>query len=146
MGRFAIALLQAVLIVAVGALLFDVDWGDPLGAAALTLVFVLLSTGAGMLVGAVARTGDQASSIGPPIGIAFGMLGGCMWPLEIVGDAVRTIGHAVPHAWAMDAWIDLVFDGERIAAIAPELAVLAAWTVALLALASWRLSHALTRA
>ncbi|MDQ4070282.1 MAG: ABC transporter permease [Actinomycetota bacterium] len=146
LGRLLIALLQAALILAVGALLFDVDWGDPLGAAALTLVFVLLSTGAGMLMGALARTGDQASSIGPPIGIAFGMLGGCMWPLEVVGEGVRTIGHAVPHAWAMDAWVDLIFDGEGFGAILPELAVLSAWTVVLLTLASWRLSHVLTRA
>jgi ABC-2 type transport system permease protein len=146
LGRFALALLQAGLILAVGGLLFDVDWGDPPGAIALTLVFVLLSTGAGMLVGALARTGDQASSIGPPIGIAFGMLGGCMWPLEVVGDTVRTIGHAVPHAWAMDAWNDLIFDGEGLAAIAPELAVLLAWTVVVLMVASWRLSRALTRA
>ena len=60
LGRFAVALVQAVLILAVGALLFGVDWGDPLGAAALVVVFVLVATGAGMLVGAVARTGDQA--------------------------------------------------------------------------------------
>jgi ABC-2 type transport system permease protein len=146
LGRLAVALLQAVLILAVGALLFGVDWGDPIGAAALTLVFVLVSTGAGMLVGAVARTGDQAGSIGPPIGIAFGMLGGCMWPLEVVGHVMRSIGHAVPHAWAMDGWIDLILDGEGFGAILPELAVLSAWAVALLGLASWRLSRALTRA
>jgi ABC-2 type transport system permease protein len=146
LGRFALALLQAALILAVGGLLFDVDWGDPLGAITLTLVFVLLSTGAGMLVGAMARTGDQAGSIGPPIGIAFGMLGGCMWPLEVVGDTMRIVGHVVPHAWAMDGWTDLIFEGEGFGAIVPELAVLGAWALGLLVLASWRLSIALTRA
>jgi hypothetical protein len=31
----------------------------------------------------------RRSAIGPVVGIAFGMLGGCMWPLEIVPNTVR---------------------------------------------------------
>ena len=145
LGRFGVALLQAVLILGVGALLFGVDWGDPWGAAALVMVFVLVATGAGMLVGAVARTGDQAGAIGAPVGIALGMLGGCMWPLEVVGDAMRAVGHVVPHAWAMDAWSDLIFDRQGLGGIAAELGVLTVWAMALMAVATWRLHAALTR-
>lgn len=144
LGRFAVALLQAVLILLVGALMFDVDWGDPLAAGALVLVFVLVGTGAAMLVGTLFRTGDQASSVGPPIGIAFGMLGGCMWPLEVVGDTMRAVGHVVPHAWAMDAWAELIFDREGFGAIAPELGVLAVWATALLLVAAARLNRSIT--
>ena len=145
LGRFGIALFQAVLILAVGALVFGVEWGDPLGAAALVVVFVLVATGAGMLVGAVARTGEQAGAVGAPVAIALGMLGGCMWPLEVVGDVMRAVGHLVPHAWAMDAWRDLIFDRQGLSGIATELDVLTAWAVALLAVATWRLHGALTR-
>ena len=145
LGRFGVALFQAILILAVGALVFAVEWGDPLGAAALVVVFVLVSTGAGMLVGAIARTGEQAGAIGAPVGIALGMLGGCMWPLEVVGEAMRAVGHLVPHAWAMDAWSDLIFDRQGLGGITTELAVLTAWAVALLAVATWRLHAALTR-
>ena len=146
LGRFAVALVQALLILGVGALLFGVEWGEPGAAAALVVAFVLVSTGAGMLVGAVARTGDQAGAVGAPVGIALGMLGGCMWPLEVVGDTMRAVGHVVPHAWAMDAWQDLVFDRAGLAAVAPELGVLAAWAAALLVVAAWRLHRALTAA
>ncbi|MET9315780.1 ABC transporter permease [Kribbella sp. NPDC003505] len=130
------ALLQSVLIVAVGALLFGVSWGNPAAAVALIGTWALVGTGAGMLSGALFKTPDQASAIGPVIGIAFAMLGGCMWPLEIVPNAVRTLGHVTPHAWAVDAWITVLSRNGGVADIAGNLAVLAAFAVAMLGLAS----------
>src|SRR5690349_16918958 len=79
-GAFAIAMTQSLLIIAVGAFVFGVHWGDAVGAAALVIVWALVGTGAGMLSGSLFRTPEQATSIGPALGIALGMLGGCMWP------------------------------------------------------------------
>ncbi len=139
LGRFAIAFTQAVLIYAAGAVIFGVDWGDPLAAGALILAFVLVGTAVGMLFGTVFRTAEQAGSVGPPVGIALGMLGGCMWPLEVVGDGMRAFGHLFPHAWAMDAWIQVTAYGGGVASILPELGVLLAYTGVLLPVAVWRL-------
>jgi len=96
-----------------------------------------------VLVGSLLRTADQATSIGPPVGIALGMLGGCMWPLAIVPEPMRVVGHLFPHAWAMDAFIDLISRGAGLAGIVRQLAVLAAFAAALLALATWRLRRTL---
>lgn len=139
----AFAVLQSALIVVVGALVFGVDWGDPAAATVLVLLWALVGTGAGMLSGTVFRTEEQATSIGPPVGVAFGMLGGCMWPLEIVPPVMQTIGHLTPHAWAVDAWIELLSRGGGIAQIGTELAVLTGFAVGMLALASLRLQHRL---
>jgi ABC-2 type transport system permease protein len=68
-----------------------------------------------------------------------------MWPPEVVGDAMRTVGHLVPHAWAMDGWNDLIFERRGLAGIGAELGVLTVWAVALLAVATWRLHRALTK-
>ena len=95
---------------AVGALVFGVPWGDPVAAAALVLMFAVVATAVGLLVGTVARDTDQASAIGTPVAIALGMLGGCMWPLSLVPPVMRTIGHVAPQAWAMDGWTTLIFD------------------------------------
>lgn len=84
-----LALGQALLIVVVGAVMFGVSWGNPLAAAALIGMWALVGTGAGMVSGTLFRTPEQATAIGPAVGIAFGMLGGCMWPLEIVPQSVR---------------------------------------------------------
>ena len=73
--RLIVALLQAGLIVVVGALLFGVDWGDPLAVAAIVLLFSLASTGAAILLGSLARTPEQVTGLAPPLGIGLGMLG-----------------------------------------------------------------------
>jgi len=134
---------QAVLIVVVGAVMFGVSWGNPLAAAALIGMWTLVGTGAGMVSGTLFRTPEQASAIGPAVGIAFGMLGGCMWPLEIVPRSVNMIGHATPHAWAGDAWVTLVSRGGGLVDIAGYLAILAGYAVALFAFASYRLRRSL---
>ncbi len=138
-----LALLQSILIVAVGATVFGVDWGSPPAAAALVAVWALVGTGAGMLSGTLFRTPEQASSIGPPLGIAMGMLGGCMWPLEIVGSAMRTIGHVFPHAWAVDAWVTVLSKGGGLSDVARNVAILAGYAAVLLVLATRRLNRML---
>jgi ABC-2 type transport system permease protein len=143
LAKFAFALVQGGLILAVG-LLFDVDWGDPVAVVLLTVVFAVVSTAVGLLVGATARSADTAQSIAVPVAIGMAMLGGCMWPLDLVPPVMRVIGHAVPHAWAMDGWTDLVLDGEGLGAVAVELVVLSGYAAVLLALAAWRLRVALT--
>ncbi|MFD8496374.1 ABC transporter permease [Amycolatopsis sp. NPDC059657] len=140
---FGLALLQSALIVTCGALLFGVSWGDPLAAIALTATWALVGTGAGMLSGTLFRTPEQVSAIGPAIGIAFGMLGGCMWPLEIVTGVVRSLGHFTPHAWAVDAWTTLLSRGGTLVSILVPLGVLGGFALVLLGFASWRLRRSL---
>jgi ABC-2 type transport system permease protein len=138
-----LAILQAVLIVVVGAVLFGVSWGNPLAAIALVGMWALVGTGAGLVSGTLFRTAEQASAIGPAVGIAFGMLGGCMWPLEIVPRSVNLAGHLTPHAWAVDAWVTVLSRGGGLAEIAGYLAILAGYAVVLLTIASMRLQHSL---
>jgi ABC-2 type transport system permease protein len=139
----ALALIQALLIVVVGAVMFGVSWGDPVAAAALVGMWALVGTGAGMVSGSLFRTPEQASAIGPAVGIAFGMLGGCMWPLEIVPESVRLVGHATPHAWAVDAWVTLLSRGGGLVDIAGYLAILAGYAAVLLTFATMRLRRSL---
>jgi ABC-2 type transport system permease protein len=143
LSRFAVAILQGLIIFGVGWLVFGVDWGDPEAALLLVTVFALVGTGVGMLLGAVLGNAEQATSIGPPVGIALGMLGGCMWPLAIVPEPMRVVGHLFPQAWAMDAFIALIAKDAGLAGITRQLAVLAAFAAALLVLATWRLRKAL---
>ena len=140
---FSIALLQSLLIVFVGGVLFGVHWGDPLAASVLVITWALVGTGAGMLAGTLFKTPEQSTSIAPTVGIVLGMLGGCMWPLAIVGATMRTLGHVAPHAWAVDAWTALLSRGGTISSIRTDLFVLAGFAVVLLTIATRRLQRAL---
>ncbi|MGW5470054.1 ABC transporter permease [Streptomyces chartreusis] len=143
-AHLLLAVLQSLLIVGIGALAFDVEWGDPLAAGALVTVWALVGTGAGVLAGALFRTPEQVHAIGPALGIGMGMLGGCMWPLAVVPGWLRNAGHTVPQAWAVDAWTTLLSRDGNLASILRDLGVLAAFATALLTLASLSLRHRLT--
>lgn len=144
-SRFIMALIQAALILVIGALLFKVSWGQPAAVIALVVVYALVGTGAGLLVGSVARNPEQTMAVGIPVAIALGMLGGCMWPLDVVPAPLRAIGHLTPQAWAMDGFVGLIYDGKGLLGIVPELAVLALYAVVLLTIATVLLRRTLTR-
>ena len=74
LNLLVLSLVQAGLIVAVGSLAFGVSWGDPLGAIVLISVWALVGSGVGMLAGTLFRTPEQASILGPTLGIILGML------------------------------------------------------------------------
>lgn len=144
LASLAVALLQSALIVGVGAVFFGVSWGDPFAAAVLVVTWALVGTGAGVLSGTLFRTPEQASAIGPAIGIAFGMLGGCMWPLEIVSPVMQHVGHLAPQAWAVDAWTALLSRNGDVVTIVRPLTVLGAIAAGLLLLATIRLRRAVS--
>jgi len=127
----------------VSALLFGVDWGDPLAASALVIAFALVSTGAAMLFGAVLANEQQAGAL-TPLGLGLAALGGCMVPLEIFSPTMQTIAHFTPHAWAVEGFTELIRSDAGIVDIAPQIGVLLGFAAVLLALASWRLRKAIT--
>jgi ABC-2 type transport system permease protein len=144
LGRFGVALFQGLFIVAATALAFGVDWGDPLGAAAIVVAFSLVSAGVAMLIGAISTNAEQASSIGVFAGLGIAALGGSMMPPEIFPPIMDTISRLIPHRWAIDGFRELIAGG-TIATIVPQLGVLLGAAVVLLGLATWRLRVALTR-
>jgi len=138
-GRFTIAMLQGLYILALGLLVFRVSFGNPLAASVLVVMFALVATAFAMLAGTVLRTPEQAGSIGPIAGIAMGMLSGCMWPRLIMPPFMQHLGLLFPQAWAMDGFVKLIALHGTLRDIVPQLAVLAAFVVVLLPLATWRL-------
>jgi ABC-2 type transport system permease protein len=139
LGYFLLALAQGLVIVVLGMTVFGVSFGDPVAAIALALLFVLVATTFAVLGGTIFRTPEQAGSIAAPIGIAMGMLSGCMWPRVVMPEAMQRIGQFFPHSWAMDGFIKLIARNGTFVDILPELAVLAAFVIALFPIAAWRL-------
>jgi len=143
LGRVLISVIQAAVIILGSALLFGVSWGQPAGVAAVVILFALVGAGAGILVGTLFRNEQQATGISLLLGLGLGALGGCMVPLEVFSPTMRHVAHITPQAWGNDAFAKLVGHGASITGILPQLGVLAAYAVALLALATWRLRRVL---
>ncbi len=145
LGRWVLGGIQAALLLAIGALIFRVDFGNWGAVLALCVVWTALAAAVGMLIGSLARTADQVVAISVPLGIGFGMLGGSMWPLAVVPPFMRTLAHITPHAWANDAWLAIIDNRVGVPGIALELGVLSAITVAVATLAVYLLRTNLSR-
>lgn len=135
LGRFLIAMIQALFIVIVARVLFDVDWGDPLGSAAVIIAFCLVATGAAMLFGAILSNENQAGAL-TPFALALAALGGSMVPLEVFSPTMQTIAKITPHAWANDAFNELLAHGGGLVDVLPQIGVLLAFAAVLLSGAS----------
>lgn len=146
LGRFAVAVFQALWVVVASLLLFGVQWGDPLAAALVVTAFAAASAGAGLLLGAVARTSTQATGLATLFGLTLAALGGSMAPLEAFGPLLRVVAHATPHAWANDAFEELTSRGGGPGDVLVEVAVLLSFGTALGGLAAVRLRRRITTA
>lgn len=141
-GRFAIAMVQGLVIMLGSALLFGVHWGDPLAAGALLTAIALAGAGAGMLVGSTLRTEQQAVGVGLLLGLGLGALGGCMVPLELFSPVMQRVAQFTPHAWAISGLSEVIRHGGHLADVLPQIGVLLAFAAVLITLAAWRLRRA----
>lgn len=144
LGRLGVALLQAVVIVGITAVVFGVDWGDPLGALALVLAFSLVSAGFAMLVGAMSRNAEQAGSIGVFASLALAALGGCMIPIQFMPEVMQQLALLTPHAWAVLGFKALITDDADLVGVLPQVGVLFAYGVVVLLVATWRFRHSIS--
>jgi ABC-2 type transport system permease protein len=139
LGRYAVGLVQGAFIVGSTALLFGLDWGSWPATAAIVASFSLVATAAALFVGALVSNESQSSAVGIALGLALAALGGCMVPFEIFPDWLQTVAHVTPHAWAIDAFSEVIQRGGGLGQIGTELAVLVGYGGALLAAASYTL-------
>jgi ABC-2 type transport system permease protein len=144
LGRFLVGIIQAAVIIFGSALVFGVKWGQPVGVAAIVIVFTLVSAGAAIFLGALLRNVQQASGVSLILGLGLAAIGGSMVPLQVFPPTMQAIAHITPHAWANDAFAQLIANGASITGILPQLGVLVGFAAALLTLATWRLHRVLT--
>ena len=70
--------------------------------------------------------------------MVLGLLGGTMVPIEVFPEAMRTLSHVTPHAWAMDAFHRLLLEGGGLGQVMTEVGILLGFAAVLLTLAVFR--------
>jgi ABC-type Na+ efflux pump permease subunit len=126
-ARMALALVQIAFAMALGRVLFGVDWGP----AAWMILVVLggwaaLNASLALVLGSLVRTPPQAAGIGVLSSMTLAALGGCWWPIEITPSWMQSLAMALPTGWAMDALHRLMHFGDGASAVLPHAAALAA--------------------
>ena len=111
-----------------GKYLLGVDWGSSiLGVLMVAGSFVFTVTSMGLLLSGVVKTHGQLSSITPVVLTSTSMLGGCMWPLEIVNNKLLLfLAELTPQKWAMQGMESIASKGMGLsAAVFPTIVLLA---------------------
>jgi ABC-2 type transport system permease protein len=143
----AVCLCQFGLMLAIGLTVFPL-FGLPrleLGPSAWALAAAatasgLAATGLGILVGATARTVDQAAVFGSTFTVIGGAIGGIMVPPALMPPGMKALAAWSPLNWGYTAFIDVFLRGSGLAGIALPLAKLTAFfaVTLLLAVVSFR--------
>jgi len=139
--NFVVALLQMVIVVGASLVLLPLTGQtppslghSPLGLALIAVLVALCSTSLGVLLGALCRTESQVGGVSSLFLWVAGMVGGAFIPAFILGDFLNTIGKAVPHYWALQAFNDLTIRGLGVADILPQLGILACFAAVFMAM------------
>ncbi len=133
---YVVGLLQMAIVLFLGQLLFGINLGTALlPVFAVFAVFVLAATCLGLLLATVFKAYEQMNAAVPVIIVGTSMLGGCMWPLSIVGsDVLLGIAKGMPQFWALDAAENLAVMGAGFGDIVLNLGVLFGMALVLFAL------------
>jgi ABC-2 type transport system permease protein len=135
------AIAMAIGLVFVGIVLFNVHWGNPLSVFLVVSLLGISIAALAVIIGTWSRSQEQAIATAVIVAIVAGMLGGCVYQLDTVSTAVKNVGHIVPQAWAMDAFIKLISDRASFADTLPQIGALAIFAVVLSVLAVWYYSR-----
>jgi len=91
-----------------------------------------------LLVAALARTEAQVGGLTVLLLLSLSALGGCFVPRFVMPDWMWTIGLVTPHAWALDAYQDLLVRGYGLLEVLPKVGALAAFAGAFFGIGVWR--------
>jgi len=135
---YIINLIQLVIMLGASSLLFGMNLGHSVaGLAAVSLAAAAAATGLGVLVSALARTEAQVGGLTILLLLTLSALGGCFVPRFIMPNWLRTIGLVTPHAWALDAYQDLLVRGYGLLDVLPKVGVLAAFAGLFFGIGVW---------
>jgi ABC-2 type transport system permease protein len=136
---FVMIFLQLVVLAGFGQLFLELNYFEKPLAVLMVIVTASMATGAlGLLVGALAKTSDQAVILSLVPMFVFAGLGGAWVPLEYTNATVQLISKFTPVYWVMQGLQDILLRGARFGELWPAAAALLGFTGVFFALAVWR--------
>ena len=130
LGRMGAGLVQMILLIVFGAVVFKVQWArSPLALAAIMVAFALAAVALGVMLGTFAKTRSQSGGMVVLFAMLLSALGGAWWPLEITPPVYQTVVRFIPTTWAMDGFNNVLVRGAGLAMVLPQVGVLLLFAV-----------------
>jgi ABC-type multidrug transport system permease subunit len=129
-GRFLLGCVQIVFFLLLGRFVFGVNIGHNIGVLLLTLcLYAWVAASLGVLIGSLVVNEDKTIGLCVLASMVMAALGGCWWPMEVVPETMKLLGHLFPTAWAMDSLHQLISFGGGLATVWVPLGVLTVFAV-----------------
>jgi ABC-2 type transport system permease protein len=139
---FMINQIQVLLMLAVGVYLMPLFGADSLtlghslsGLALMSFCLSIAALGYGILIAVVARTTDQATTLGGVGNILLAALGGVMVPRFVMPETMQQIAGFSPMAWGLEGFLDIFLRNGNVSDVLPEAGSLFAFGATTIALA-----------
>jgi len=139
LAMFALTFLQTAMLVIFGQLALNVNYlREPLGTLFVSVALGLWVASMGLLIGVIAKGDEQVILYSMIAMFLFSAMGGTWFPLEAAGGAFATIGKAMPSAWAMNGYQNILIRGLGLDSAWLPALVLSAYALGFFVLAVWR--------
>jgi ABC-2 type transport system permease protein len=113
-----LSLFQGFFLLGAGRIVFGMSWGaQPLWVVPVVVTTSLAATGMAMLVAAVARSETQVAIYGTLLVLVLAGVSGCLMPRDLMPEQMKEISRVTPHAWALDAFSQLLVNPNPSAAV-----------------------------
>ena len=110
----------------------------PEGLIVVSICASLTANALGLMLAAIAKSEQQLGGISTLLVLTLAAIGGVMVPRFVMPQFMQALGVISPHAWAMNAYQDILIRGYGIVEILPECAVLLAMAAVMFAVTVWR--------
>ena len=136
---YLLNLIQIALMLAVGMVVFHIGLGShPWALVPVALATAAAATGLGMLITSLGKTQEQVGSLSVILSIVLSALGGMMVPVYVMPSFMQKLSLAIPHAWALTGFQDVMVRGQGLAAVLPAVGVLMAFALVFWGIGLWR--------
>jgi len=105
---------------------------SPAGLLLLSASLSLCAIALALLVAALARTPEQAGTVGGILNLLLGAIGGVMVPVFVMPHALQVLSNLSPMAWGLQGYLDLFLRGGGVGDVLGEAALLLACAAVLL--------------
>ena len=125
-STMAIGFMQMLVVLLVGQFVLGINWGQYFyGVVLIIFTFIFTVSALGLLLSNVVSTMGQLGALTPIIITATSMIGGCMWPLEIVNSKVLLMAsNFTPQKWALAGIKSIAMYNNELSSIIKPTAIL----------------------
>src|SRR5581483_3546496 len=108
---FLLSLAQGAFLLLGGKLVFGMSWGPaPAWLIPVVLTTSMAAMGMALLVAALARSETQVAIYGTLLVLVLAGISGCLMPRELMPEEMKRLSLLTPHAWALDAYAQLLLN------------------------------------